>query len=223
MFLNLTSKAKFAVVTGVVSLVGGSATLIHDIITTESVEAIIKLRNFELIDDDAKWAEVLEDYTREIKTQTDLKIPDFEGGTGKVEEFKKHCKQILSIKYRIADSLDLVDLALWCVKQQTVSDYLIKNKYTLLKTDHRVYDKDNPMWDKKIKEYLQLPKENTEDKISELKITNSSLERVDESDRTAFIEECKKLSKIKHFDKNFEQSYTLSALWCAEAPKENKS
>lgn len=220
MLANLTAKAKLAIFFGVATLVAGTGVVIHDISTTETIEQITKLRNFDLLGDDKDWKEVLKDYTEQVATKKELKLLQFNGGEDKVEEFKKNCQTMLKIKYRVAESDGTLDSVLWCFKQQTVKDYLTKNKYTPLKTEFRIGTEDNPKWDKKIQEYLKTIPEN---KMTNLKVEQDSDSEIAESYRTAFIKECENLSKIKHFEEEFEKSYDLSSLWCAEKPKDNES
>lgn len=219
MLLNLPIHAKAAISIGVFCLVGGTVAVTYNIFTTSTLEEVIKSRDFVFltINDSDDWKAILEDYTKEIKTKEKLKINNFEGGgEEQISEFEKQCKSLLNIKYRVALSNGIAGQILWCVKQQTVEDYLTKNKYTVLKTDSTESQNDNTKWDAKIKEYLKLPKGDKKNKFPELTLENSKENDINSEERTKFIDACKKVNKIKHFKEDFIKSYHLAAEWCAE-------
>ncbi|OAL10470.1 hypothetical protein A6V39_00200 [Candidatus Mycoplasma haematobovis] len=226
MLSNLAPKAKAAVFVGIGSLIAGSGTLIYDIFTTKTIKEFIETKHFTILtsnsEDSDTWKAIIQDYTEQIKTQKKLKINNFEGGDeNKIQELQKACESILSVKYRVAVSNGIVNQVLWCVKQQKVEDYLIKNKFNVLKTTDTENTGDDPKWDEKIKEYLRVSENNKEKQLSEVTLEKSKSGTIDTAEKKSFINACKKLNETKHFKEDFVKSYQLATSWCAEKQGES--
>lgn len=201
---------------GTVGSISVGAGLTGYLLSGESIQDHLTKKGFTILKEkDSEWTTILASYKTAVENSSELKFGEFKGETENVAEFKKHCQELLSRKHQSPESSKDYKKAFWCVKEQTVSDYLKFERREALNTAYGE-GTNNDKWDEKIKLYSGDPKIDKDKEIKDLALSGESKTKPTSGDRTNIKESCATLNKKKHYEKEFEKSKELAVLWCSD-------
>ncbi|OAL10441.1 hypothetical protein A6V39_00055 [Candidatus Mycoplasma haematobovis] len=223
MALNLGIKGKIALGAGSLGVIGGGGGILaNHILSGDTIRDHLKKTGFTVLEDSAtEWTSILTDYIKAVQTNTSLKFEGFNGAVGQEAKLKQFCKELLDNKHKTQETNNNFKKVAWCIKEQTVSDYLGIEGHRVFNVTTTGTNDDNGKWDQKAKDYSKLTDSDGNKKITSLSLSKSNLDTVSDEDRNKVKEACKGLNGKKHFEEEFVHSKNLVINWCSE-PKSLK-
>ncbi|OAL10445.1 hypothetical protein A6V39_00075 [Candidatus Mycoplasma haematobovis] len=219
----MSFKTKLALGAGSLGVIGGGGAVASHLLSGETIKDHLQKKGFTFLKDDAsEWTTILASYTTAISTKPDLKFGEFTGGDNKVKELREQCQALLNQKHKTPETSKNYKKTVWCVKEQTVSDYLKFEGYEAFNTVEGNSTNDND-WNEKIKEYSKHPAPPNKKVISGLTLSGNNLTNPTPDDRKKIKESCKTLNAKKHYETDFESSKELVILWCSKVVNNDKS